>query len=345
MNDGNKKTAMQAGVMIVLFVLLAVFAVRMVMSLQPRKHTKTKATTTASADAPGAKKAGNGGTPSATNMPPVPRSGESKSKAGMELSEGDLHLNPNQFKVYALSPPKNPFVQTADMYTKQLDTYPGYPQLKGSDYLNQSEAYLPNIPLIHEHDWDTIQVTRDVKADAYEISGTSDDGTISTQIHMVPKAPPSTQLVWSPATGVPVKDLTSPGVSKRYGDLLSGSLHPAAEKKDANGGFVADALGVPGDGGTRSSSDALSGGEVAGGGDHIFAVGVSHHNGEATALIRFNGKSRIVREGSVIPTHYQVLTIKENGVVVVDLRDGSSNWLPLGAAPADDDKAKKVKRA
>jgi hypothetical protein len=331
MNESNKKTAMQAGLMIVLFLMLAGLAVRMVMSMKPQKRHKTPATATASADAD------KGGTPSATNMPPVPKSGEPpSSKASMELSQADLHLNPNQFKVYSLNPPKNPFVQTEDMYSSELKKIPGYPQLKNGDYLNQSEAFLPNIPLINQEEWDNIQVSREVHVDPYQIMGTNDDGTITTNIRLTPKAPPSSQLTWTPATGVPVKELLQPGVTKRYAEALSGEDKVVMAKKD-EGGFVADALGVPGDGGARGTDDALAG---EGQGDSLFAVGVSHHGKEATALVRHNGKTRIVREGSVLPTHYQVLTIKENGVVVVDLRDGSSNWLPLGAAPAED--AKKV---
>lgn len=336
MNESNKKTAMQAGLMIVLFLLLAGLVVRMVTSMKPpRKH---KTTTTASVPAE------KGDTPSATNMPRVPKSGEPISKAGMELSQADLHLNPNQFKVYSLNPPKNPFVQTEDMYQDELKKIPGYPQLKSTDYLNETDAYLPNLPLISEHDWDSIQVSRQVHVDPYQIMGTSEDGTVTTNIRLTPKSPPSSQIVWSPATGVPVKELMQRGVAKRYADELSGEDKIVQASKD-EGGFVADALGVPGVGGARSSGEALDG--DGGEGDSLFAVGVSHHGKEATALVRHNGKTRIVREGSVLPTHYQVLTIKENGVVVIDLRDGSSKWLPLGAAPAEDPKkvARKAKSA
>jgi hypothetical protein len=335
MNESNKKTALQAGLLIVLFVMLAALSVRMISQMQPKKKTRNNDQTTATASS-------EGGTPSSTNMPPVPRSGESNKK-GMEISEADLHLNPNQFKVYALNPPKNPFVQTEEMYKDDLAKLPGYPQLKSGSYFEEDKPYLPNLPLINDHEWETITVQKDIKVEPYEITGTSEDGQITTNIRLTPKTPESTQLNWSPETGVPLTALLSPNVSERY-SVLSQPLSIEVSKKDKPG-FVADALGVPGDGGARSTGDALSGGDGAGNGDSLHAVGISRYRGQVTALIRHNGKTRIVREGSVLPTHYQVLTIKENGVVVVDLRDGSSNWLPLGAAPVEDAQAaKKAKR-
>jgi hypothetical protein len=344
MKDSQKKTAMQAGLMVVLFLMLAGLAVRMVVSMKPHKHPKSGSTVTASSDSstPAAGGKGNGDTPSATNMPPVPRSGDQKDKAAMELSQADLHLNPSQFKVYALSPPKNPFVQSEDWYSDQLHKIPGYPQLKNSTYFESADAYLPDIPLINQEQWASISVDRSVKDDSFQISGTSEDGSISTSVKLTPKSAPSSQLNWTPATGVPVKELMKPGVKQRYGELLSGQLDAVTKNEESNkSGFVADALGVPGDGHAGPSGELLNG--DGGPGDSLYAVGVSHHGSEATALIRMNGRTHIVREGSVLPTHYQVLTIKENGVVVIDLRDGKSNWLPLGAAPADDGKGKPAK--
>jgi hypothetical protein len=336
MNESNKKTAVQAGLMIVLFIMLALLSVRMISQMQPKKKARATATTTASAAAE------PGSTPSSTNMPPVPRSGDTNAK-GMEISTEDLHLNPSQFKVYELNPPKNPFVQTEAMYKDELAKLPGYPQLKSGDYFEGDQPYLPNLPLINDHEWETITVKKDIKVEPYEINGTSEDGQITTNIRLTPKTPESTQLNWSPETGVPLKALLSPSVNQRYGGILSQPLNIEASKKDQPG-FVADALGVPGVDGGRGTGDALVGSEGAGNGDSLHAVGVSRHRGELTALIRHNGKTRIVREGSVLPTHYQVLTIKENGVVVIDLRDGSSNWLPLGAAPVESADAKKAKR-
>jgi hypothetical protein len=324
MNESTKKSATQAALLVVLLLVLGFSAFRMISAMQTTRKPAAKAQPAVERNA-----ADSGKKPTSTNMPHVARTGEAKSK-GMEVAEGDLHINPNQFKVYALNPPKNPFVQSEEWYKEELAKLPGYPELKQNDYLDQTVAYLPDIPLIDEGDWEEIMVDRSVKIEPYEISGLSEDGQITTTVRLKPQAPESDSLAWSRASGVPVSALKSPDWKERYGDQLAQGLVPASK----DGGFIEDALGVPGDGGSRPAGEMRDGEDGAGNGDALYAVGVSRKGKVATALIRHNGKTRLVREGSVLPTNYQVLTIKENGVVVIDLRDGSSNWLPLGSAPA-----------
>jgi hypothetical protein len=341
MNEASKKSAMQAALLVGLLLVLGFAVFRMINSMQTPKRNRDKARTTASASKDSSAR------PSSTNMPRVTGSaGDTGGKgSGVEIEAGDLRLNPNQFKVYALNPPKNPFVQEPEWYQDKLEQVPGYPQLKNSDYFESNEAYLPNIPLIHEEQWEEIVVDRTVTTDPYEISGASADGSVMTRVQLKPKGEESERLAWNPATGVPLKALFSPDWKDAYGDKLSGELPVAQTEEAPSSGFVADALGVPGAPGDRSASELLDGSNGAGTGSTAYCVGISHHGKEATAMIRYNGKTRIVREGSVLPTRFQVLSIKEDGVVLIDLSDGSSQWLPLGAAPAaNKDSAKKTRK-
>jgi len=334
MNETSKKNVTQAAVLIGLLVVLVLAFFRMMGAVSGTHHAKPKTTETASSAAPEHQMtdAERNANPSAKNMPVVPRSGDTGGK-GMEIGAADLHLNPNQFKVFTLNPPKNPFVQKEEWYSDALKKLPGYPQLKNQKYLDSPDLFLPDLPLVKEHEWDQITADKVVNVEPTEISGMSKDGTISTHIQFVPKVPPEQHFAWSPATGIPVKALESPNWKKKYGNALSGPL-PVAKKN--NDKLLGDALGVPdGNGGDRKASDMLDGDNGAGGGDSLYCVGVSVHGKQASALIRHNGVTRIVREGSMLPTHYQVLAVKDNGVLVVDLRDGSSNWLPLRAAPAE----------
>jgi hypothetical protein len=336
MNEAAKKSASQVAILVGLFLVLGFLMFRMLSAGKQMNHRGGSRRTAA---ATAQKKQDPGATPSATNMPPVPRSGEPTGK-DLEISEEDLHLNPNQFKVFKLSPPKNPFVQQEQWYGEKLKQLPGYPQLKDNGYFDNPQAFLPDMELLKEHDWETITVDKSVRAESYDITGTSEDGSIETHISLTPKAPEPDHLVWSRATGIPMKVLNSPAWKKQYGDRLTKAM---PVKKSDN--LLDEALGVPGESsGDRAPSDLLDGDKGAGDGDALYAVGVSVHGKQATALIRHNGKTRLVREGSVIPTHYQVLSIKENGILVIDLSDGSSNWLPLGAAPRED-KTKKAGKA
>lgn len=333
MNETAKKGATQAALLVLLVLVLGFSVFRMISAMQGARKPADRAKTAA------ASKSDPGKTPSSTNMPPVPRSGE-KRESGVEIAEGDLHLNPNQFKVFALNPPKNPFVQSEEWYADELNKLPGYPELKESDYLDQTVAFLPDIPLIEQGEWEEIAVDRSIKVEPFELSGISEDGSVTTRVRLIPKAPEPDSFTWTRATGVPVSALKSPSWRDRYGDQLSKEVIAASK----DGGFVEDALGVPGDGGSRAAGELRDGADGAGNGDALYAVGVSRKGKVSMALIRHNGKTRLVREGSVLPTNYQVLTIKENGVVVIDLRDGSSNWLPLGSAPAEPGKAAKPKK-
>src|SRR5687767_7865975 len=108
MNEKTRKSASQAGILIVLLLVLGFLGFRMFAATQGSRKPadkSAKATASAKADDKGAKDSGEKAT--ATKMPPVPRTGDQAGK-GMAIGEGDLQLNPNQFKVYALNPPKNP---------------------------------------------------------------------------------------------------------------------------------------------------------------------------------------------------------------------------------------------
>src|SRR5688572_27570927 len=139
MNEQARKTMMQVVFLVVLMALLAFMVIRMLGAMQKSSGRSSKAAAARSKQ----------DRPTSTNMPVVPRSGEKPSEA-TQLVASDLHINPDQFRVFALNPPRNPFVQKEEWYNDQLQQIPGYPQLKESDYFEQEEAYLPNVPELFE---------------------------------------------------------------------------------------------------------------------------------------------------------------------------------------------------
>lgn len=68
-------------------------------------------------------------------------------------------------------------------------------------------------------------------------------------------------------------------------------------------------------------------------GDTFSCYGVSVKGNKSSALILYNGSPRIVTKGMVLPTHYEVLEINHDGVVLVDVRTGFSIHVPLGGEP------------
>jgi len=253
---------------------------------------------------------------------------EKLARAGAPFS---MEMNPNQFEVFTLSPPKNPFVQQERWYADKLKDLPGYPELRDQGYFDSMDAYLPDLEKYFgsSDKWQEVKLTRQQTVPNYSIEGTSKEGDISTSVQITGAEEPPVDITWTPESGIPLSALRTPGWDKKLPAAAAGMEQPGAGGQAA--APAGGALAVPGAG------QAAGGGGAAGAaGDTISVSGVNLKEGTSSAVMVYNGTPYLVSEGSVLPTHYQVLAIKADGVVLLELRDGSSQWIPLSVAgPAD----------
>jgi hypothetical protein len=280
---------------------------------------------------------GQEGAATPTDMPVVPTTSGSASARTTAKLDAAGKLNPNLFRVFSLNAPKNPFIQKEEWYADDLANLPGYPELKTNDYFNNESVLLPNVPEIlnPQRSWNSLTLQREVTPSTFEMTGSSDDGLATTTIRLDEGIASSEQLIWTPEVGVPLAALTQPGWESRYpkeADIMRGliTVDTANKKLAANAdqpGFVEDSsdlfggLSIPGNaGGAAQQADLL------------YCTGVNVQGGRSSAIMVYNGKSFIVQPGYVIPTHYQVLEVKSDGVVVSDTETGASRWIPLSAA-------------
>jgi len=336
MDESKRKQLQQMLLLVLLLVILGASVAFMMKQINPANTRRGGRPPAQRVEAKG---------PSATNMPPVPGApGDTgrSSKEAQEAASGAKQLNPNQFKVYALSPSKSPFVQQEGWYSDVLEEQlPGYPQLKQNEYFENDDLYLPDLDLITGGDkqWSRVTISRENKEGQYSIMGQNADGTVATSIGLEEAGKGSKTVTWTPESGVPLSELMVPGWEERYPDLASGKPPEDSagtapgSSADLFGGADGEGLGIPGEDGLNG----LMGG--AGRQDDIVCHGVTVNSGRAAAIISLNGRSFIVSEGGSLPPRYQVLEVKANGVVLVDSRDSSTKWVPLveeGAAPPGD---------
>lgn len=249
----------------------------------------------------------------------------SKPAAPSENGTVQLDINPSQFKVYALSPPRNPFLREESWYSETLNELPGYPELRDNGYFESMDAVIPDVEkYFGDKDWSSVSLTRQQTPPTYNIQGTSKDGSISTSIELNEPAEPPVSVRWDAESGIPLSALRTPGWQDRYGSAEAGAAEQGAADGSAAAASDGGGLGIP-------RADAAA----AGAGDVISLSGVNFRGPAASALIIYNGTPYLVAEGSVLPTHYQVLAIKPDGVVLLEMRSGDSEWVPLGLpAPA-----------
>jgi hypothetical protein len=250
----------------------------------------------------------------------------------------DGKVNADLFRVYALQPPKNPFVQKEEWYKEQLGKVPGYPDMRDDAYFDSMDPAFPDIEKTFGTDktWDSITMKREANS-KITMEGESKDGKYRTSLQLNEAVPGTIELGWTPESGVPLSKLDDAGYVRENMDKLS--INGSAGSKDGGGLAIPGGetpppggLAIPGSGGDATSA-ALTGGE--GKGDAIVCAGVNVKGEKTTALMYYNGAPYLVMAGSVLPTHYQVMEIKEDGVVLLELRDGSSKWIPLfSAGPA-----------
>ena len=324
MSDLQRKYVLQILVLLILLGGLAFSTWRMFKNYNPTPPKSSKAPAARAAREAAAPKADVTG--KAGEQAPAQPAGEA-SEAEQPQGQPDSDL----YRVYALQPPRNPFVQQEEWYKESLGKYPGYPWLRDSGYFDSMSPELPDLGRIFGADksWESVSLTRETSDDA-SIEGTSKDGRIKTSIELKGETPPAVGYTWTKDSGVPLSALSHPGWEKEYAARLAGSSAEAGGMPSpaaaAAGGE--EALGIPGIAGETASAMA-----TGGAGDKLACVGVNLKDDRSSALMVFNGSPYLVTAGSVLPTHYQVMEIKKDGVVVIELRDGSSLWVPLSAPP------------
>lgn len=258
----------------------------------------------------------------ATDMPDVvPTTSQGRLGEKIDAEAKASRSNPNLFKVYQVKPQKNPFVQDKDWYTDKLDEIPGYPELADSDYFDSMDPYLPDIGFIFDdpNEWGSVSVRRG-RENKYTISGTSKDGLINTQINLEKDIPTDQTYAWKKGSKVPLSAMKNPDWVKEQ--VRKGIMQSLPEENAENQSlFDENGLPIPGMETTGAAGDTFT------------CYGVSAKGTKSSALILYNGAPRIVTEGMVLPTHYQVLQINADGVVLVDVKTGESTFVPLGGEP------------
>ncbi|MBN2083445.1 hypothetical protein JW859_14715 [bacterium] len=268
--------------------------------------------------------------PAATTTAPAGESGakatadETPAGPAAATPEETIEMNANLFRVHEMSPPKNPFVQREEWYQDELSAIPGYPDFRDLGYFESMQATIP-VPegLLDEDEewrWATMQKRKSDKT--YNISGTSEDGMIVTDLKLGGPAGEQTSIEWSAASTVPLTELSVPGWDERYGLDLSPQAVPSAVP-DAS-----DLFQPPGDGGLQVPGlDQVQTG--SGTGEEIRCRGVSGIGANATALISLNGTPRLIKAGDSLPPKYSVDAITADGVILIELRNGETRWLPI----------------
>lgn len=345
MKTAASKNVGQILILVVLVVVLGFSTMRMwrVFNPPPRTTQTPAAATARPSPAPGQ--------PAATGAPAGP-AGTAPAPAGNAQAQPKTapgtfpmlatgEVNSDLFRVYALTPPKNPFMQKEEWFKDELEKIPGYPELRDNDYFETMSPAFPDIAQAFGPDkqWKEIMLKREM-ASGVKIDGISKDGKITTTLQLDEQVQPGYDLTWTADSGIPLSALEDPEFVRANADKLTGQ--PGTAKPEDGAGMMVpgtteDATGLNIPGASGETSDATTQGLITGEakGDALACVGVNFKGGKATALIRYNGVPYLVSAGSVLPTHYQVVEIKEDGVVLLELRDGSSQWVPLQYAPAE----------
>ena len=270
-------------------------------------------------------------TASATNMAPVAGSKGPQPTGATSVSTS---VNDNLFKVFGLNPARNPFVKREEWYSEDLAQIPGYPEMRDSGYFDSMEDTVPlevleDLP--GDHEWTSVQVEKSHLTNAYSIAATSQDGRISTTIKAETATPEPVSFIWTGDSGIPLNELSVPGWDERFDLPAAGAGGGVVPAEDAEAGAEIPELE---DASNDSGVGTMPMPGPHGAGDQLFCQGINIAEGRKSALVGFNGQRFIVMEGTVLPTHYQVLSINEDGIVLLELRDGSSRFLPLQSPPA-----------
>jgi hypothetical protein len=310
MDEAKKKQLQQ---ILILVVLLVVLGVAMSMMLGRQTATSPGSATEAAASKPSTAMASAGITDADRQ-----RMGGTTSVPA--AASNIQRLNPNMWKVYTLTPPKNPFVQQeswyADTFRKLL---PGYPQLKSNGFFDKPTEVLPDLNALFGAgiDFEYVDINRDFPERNYTLQGTSEDGKMNTVLSAVEKRPENTRLTFDPGGNLIDKD------SIRQATLTN---------RMADGGAATDTTSVNGiNFGGLPPLPGLDG--VAGQqrGNAMSVHGVSIHSGRSSALVMLNGVTRIVKVGDDLTAQYAVSKITGSGIEIRDTKSGETKFIELRA--------------
>jgi hypothetical protein len=223
-------------------------------------------------------------------------------------------LNPNMWRVYALTPPRNPFVQQESWYAETFQRMiPGYPQLE--EYFNSESDVLPNLNHLfgEKIDFAKVDLARNHRDQVYVLKGTSDDGKTDTTVTATEVKPADIELTFD-----------------RNGHVVDRNLPLGNDGLPPAGGSPGDAPGrLPVPGGPGSAME--------GSGDSLGCTGISIHDGHASALMTLNGSSYLVHEGGALPPRYSNVHITPNGVELKDTETGKKQFVQLKAPDKEED--------
>jgi hypothetical protein len=314
MDEAKKKQLQQIIILVVVLVLLGV-AVAFSMK-RTGGGAASRGATSAAASKPATNMAAAGMPPkSGASSVPLPAGGRA---AGQ--------LNPNMWRVYALTPPKNPFMQQESWYAATFSRLlPGYPWLRTNGFFDKPSDVLPNINALFGKgvSFKKIELQRHFKDRSHVLSGVSEDDRMTTTLTAEEKTPPDVDLVFD-GNGNPVrKDVTD-------GPELVSNLGP--DGKPIEGSDIIP-LGPLGGGGVR-----LDGLGAPGVGESLAVHGISiHSKGRASALLKVNGSTRIVGVGDALAPRYVVTKISKSGVELKDTKSGTKKFVELKAPSKDSD--------
>jgi len=325
MSQEKRKQLTQIIILVVLLVGLGFSMIHMIRTVsgagrQPQQQAAQPAdSSTAPAEQPATAQAtptgAQGEEASAEDAPAGPAAAE---------PENEIELNANLFRIHELNPAKNPFVQREEWYEEELSEIPGYPELRDTSYFESMQPTIPVPDGLLEEDeewrWATLQKRKADKT--YSISGMSEDGQIVTNLNLGGPAGEETSVEWNAASMVPINALSVPGWHEEYGLDLT--------RETPTGGIPdsSDLFEPPGDGGLQVPG--LDQVQTGGGtGEEIRCFGISGLGTGATALISHNGTPRLIKAGDSLPPKYSVDTITEDGVILIELRNGETRWLPI----------------
>ena len=311
----DSKKVGQVVIMVVLLAVLGFSTMYMLKSISGPQQSSPAASVTETAGAAGA----------ATAQANARTAGGRSDVSAEDRTFQDPYLNPNVFRSYELRSPRNPFVQQLEWYDEVLsEELPGWNELRESDYFEQFSPHLPDLEFLREKDFRTASVSRS-RPNSYSISGQSEDGQIMTSITLEEDIPTQSSMSWSADSGIPFEMAMNPDFAERASlaqQAPSGGLN-IPELPDL---FDGPAEALPG-------PDQLGNGRA--GGEMIVCKGVSIEGNRAAALMVVNGVLRLVNRGDILlPPKYKVQEITPDGVVLQDIQDDTTKWVPItGGSP------------
>jgi hypothetical protein len=308
MDEAKKKQLGQIGILIALIVVGVIVTIVM----RP-KPPATGGATASAASKPATEMDKAGITPDmqrSAGSTSVPAAG----------GAGVQKLNPNMWKVYAITPPKNPFVQQESWYA---DTFkrllPGYPELKNSGFFDKPTEVMPDVNRIFGKDlkFKYIDLNRDFKEINHTLTGLSADGKMSTTLTASEDAPDGVHLTFDQSGNVIDKNTIQ---GQKRGGSVGGDDVPLGE---FDGQLpLPDGLMTQGAQGTGMA-----------------VHGVSINSGRASALVMLNGSSRIVAVGDALTAKFAVSKITGSGIEVKDTETGEKKFIEIKAPDAGDKEA------